>query len=70
MRRRQGVNARQILIGLAGTSTLALGASTKWVTYLLRWNYDGPLAPMGWKDSQTKIRGQRIELEGIEHHIA
>lgn len=37
---------------------------------LARWNYDGTVEFMGRKDSQTKIHGQRIELEEIEHHLA
>ena len=37
---------------------------------LARWNHDGRVEIMGRKDSQTKIRGQRIDLEEIEHHIA
>ncbi|KAL3444617.1 hypothetical protein BJX65DRAFT_310803 [Aspergillus insuetus] len=36
---------------------------------LVRYNYDGTLAFLGRKDSQVKIRGQRVEIGEIEHHI-
>lgn len=36
---------------------------------LVRYAVDGTLLYMGRKDNQTKIRGQRIDLGDIEHHI-
>ncbi|ETS76399.1 hypothetical protein PFICI_11786 [Pestalotiopsis fici W106-1] len=36
---------------------------------LVRYNPDGTLAFAGRKDNQVKIRGQRVELGEIEHHI-
>ena len=36
---------------------------------LARYNADGSLRYMGRKDSQVKIRGQRVELEEIEHRL-
>lgn len=36
---------------------------------LVRYNGDGSLDYLGRKDSQVKVRGQRLELGDIEHHI-
>lgn len=36
---------------------------------LVRYDMDGSLLFMGRKDAQTKIRGQRIELEEVEYHV-
>ncbi|ETS83888.1 hypothetical protein PFICI_05764 [Pestalotiopsis fici W106-1] len=36
---------------------------------LARYNSDGTLTYMGRKDSQVKLRGQRVELGDIEHHV-
>jgi amino acid adenylation domain-containing protein len=36
---------------------------------LVRYEEDGNLEFIGRKDAQIKIRGQRVELEEIEHHI-
>ncbi|KAL4917430.1 acetyl-CoA synthetase-like protein [Aspergillus aurantiobrunneus] len=36
---------------------------------LVKYNEDGSLTFMGRKDTQVKIRGQRFELEEVEHHI-
>ena len=36
---------------------------------LVRYNPDGTLVYVGRKDSQVKVRGQRVELEEIECHI-
>jgi len=36
---------------------------------LVRYNSDGSLDIMGRRDGQVKIRGQRIELQEVEHHI-
>ncbi|KAI5460965.1 hypothetical protein BGZ63DRAFT_455081 [Mariannaea sp. PMI_226] len=37
---------------------------------LVRYNEDGSLTYVGRKDQQVKIRGQRVELGEIEHHVA
>ncbi|EPS29593.1 hypothetical protein PDE_04543 [Penicillium oxalicum 114-2] len=36
---------------------------------LVRYEEDGNLEFIGRKDAQIKIRGQRVELEDIEHHV-
>ncbi|UNI22410.1 NRPS [Purpureocillium takamizusanense] len=36
---------------------------------LVRYNSDGTLTYVGRKDTQVKLRGQRVELGEIEHHI-
>lgn len=36
---------------------------------LVRYGADGRLLYVGRKDTQVKVRGQRLELEGVEHHI-
>lgn len=36
---------------------------------LVRYNADGTINYVGRKDAQVKIRGQRVELEEIEHHL-
>ncbi|GLA09580.1 nonribosomal peptide synthase [Aspergillus niger] len=36
---------------------------------LVRYNADGSLVFVGRKDTQVKIRGQRVELSEVEHHI-
>ncbi|KAI4194390.1 MAG: hypothetical protein LQ350_007785 [Teloschistes chrysophthalmus] len=36
---------------------------------LVRYDTDGSLCFIGRKDAQTKIRGQRIELEEVEYHV-
>ncbi|UDD65029.1 NRPS [Aspergillus flavus] len=36
---------------------------------LVRYNHDGSLTFVGRKDSQVKIRGQRVELDDIEYHV-
>lgn len=36
---------------------------------LVRYNADGSLAILGRKDTQVKIRGQRVELGEVEYHV-
>ena len=36
---------------------------------MVRYHFDGSLIYLGRKDTQVKLRGQRIELEGVEYHI-
>ncbi|CAE7020751.1 Nonribosomal peptide synthetase 3 [Pyrenophora teres f. teres] len=36
---------------------------------LVRYDSDGNLVCLGRKDSQVKVRGQRVELGEIEHHV-
>ncbi|KAK1912722.1 hypothetical protein P3342_004658 [Pyrenophora teres f. teres] len=36
---------------------------------LVRYNANGDLVCLGRKDSQVKVRGQRVELGEIEHHV-
>ena len=36
---------------------------------LARYNPDGTLVFIGRKDTQVKIRGQRVELDDVEHHV-
>ncbi|KAF3491609.1 non-ribosomal peptide synthetase [Arthroderma uncinatum] len=36
---------------------------------LVRYNEDGSLVFLGRRDTQVKIRGQRVELGDIEHHV-
>jgi amino acid adenylation domain-containing protein len=37
---------------------------------LVRYDEDGSLRFMGRRDTQIKIRGQRVEIEEIEHHLS
>ncbi|KAL6705717.1 hypothetical protein ACN47E_006506 [Coniothyrium glycines] len=36
---------------------------------LVKYNMDGTMLYLGRKDSQTKVRGQRLELSEVEHHL-
>ncbi|KAJ9485514.1 hypothetical protein VN97_g7843 [Penicillium thymicola] len=36
---------------------------------LVRYNTDGTVVFVGRRDTQTKLRGQRIELSGVEYHL-
>ncbi|KAF1838181.1 acetyl-CoA synthetase-like protein [Decorospora gaudefroyi] len=36
---------------------------------LVKYNEDGTMLYLGRKDSQTKVRGQRLELSEVEHHL-
>jgi amino acid adenylation domain-containing protein len=36
---------------------------------LVRYNSDGTISYCGRKDTQVKLRGQRIELSEVEHHV-
>ncbi|KAJ4249123.1 hypothetical protein NW762_012457 [Fusarium torreyae] len=37
---------------------------------LVKYNSDGSLVYIGRKDSQVKVRGQRLELGEVEHHLS
>ncbi|KAF2186293.1 nonribosomal peptide synthase [Zopfia rhizophila CBS 207.26] len=36
---------------------------------LVKYNDDGTMIYLGRKDTQTKVRGQRLELSEVEHHL-
>ncbi|KAF2731994.1 nonribosomal peptide synthase-like protein [Polyplosphaeria fusca] len=36
---------------------------------LVKYNQDGTMLYLGRKDSQAKVRGQRLELSEVEHHL-
>ncbi|KAF2267152.1 acetyl-CoA synthetase-like protein [Lojkania enalia] len=36
---------------------------------MVKYNEDGTMMYLGRKDSQTKVRGQRLELSEVEHHL-
>lgn len=37
---------------------------------LVRYNHDGTMTYVSRKDNQVKLRGQRLEVEEVEHHIS
>ncbi|KAL5437004.1 hypothetical protein PMIN07_006815 [Paraphaeosphaeria minitans] len=50
---------------------LNVGASRRFYKTgdLVKYNEDGTLLYLGRKDNQTKVRGQRLELNEVEHHL-
>ncbi|KAF2276611.1 nonribosomal peptide synthase [Westerdykella ornata] len=54
-----------------GTSSVDEGVKRRFYKTgdLVKYNEDGTMMYLGRKDSQTKVRGQRLELSEVEHHL-
>jgi amino acid adenylation domain-containing protein len=54
-----------------GPDFLGQGVKRRYKTGdLVRYNHDGTMTYVSRKDNQVKLRGQRIEVEEVEHHIS
>ncbi|KAF1969239.1 hypothetical protein BU23DRAFT_477496 [Bimuria novae-zelandiae CBS 107.79] len=58
-------------VGWTLGENLQVGASRRFYKTgdLVRYNEDGTLLYLGRKDNQTKVRGQRLEVQEVEHHL-
>ncbi|KAL3421010.1 non-ribosomal peptide synthetase protein [Phlyctema vagabunda] len=54
-----------------GNAFLGTGQRRRYKTGdLVRYNHDGSMTYVARKDNQVKLRGQRLEVEEVEHHIS